>query len=122
MPAPAASAFCQRHLRLGDSLLAVDAGFDQGAGQIQRLPVCFDRSVIQVLQGILSAQFEVIYREIGLLGQTFVLEVRGADLRGILIFANRVADASPEVRLPGDIERQRNLVTLGLAGRRRSRR
>ena len=76
-----------------------------------------DGAVVEVLQRILPAQFEVIFGQVRLLGEPLVFEVRGADLRGVLILANGVADAAPEVRLPRDIERQRECGEAAVANR-----
>ena len=62
MPMPAASAFSQRDLRLRDRLRAVDAGFDQGARQLERFSIGLDGAVVKILQRVLPAQFEIDIR------------------------------------------------------------
>ena len=56
---------------------------------------------------ILAANFEKIFGQAGLLGQTLVLEIGRADLGSILGLAHGVADLTPEVGFPGCFERQR---------------
>ena len=56
------------------------------------------------MQGVLAAQFKEIDGEVGLLGEAFVFEIAGADLGGELILADGVADAAPEIGLPGDVK------------------
>ena len=96
----------ERDLGLGNGLRTVDASIDEGLGEFERFPVGLDGAVIQVLQRVLTAQFEVVDGEVGLLGETLVFKVGGAYLRGVLVFVDRAADTAPEVRLPGDIEGQ----------------
>ncbi len=85
----------ERHFRLNHGLLVVDAGFKQSARQFQRLSISLDGAVIQILQCILPAELEVIRREVGLLRETLVFEIRCAHLGGVLILADRVTDAAP---------------------------
>ena len=85
----------ERYLCLSDGLRAVDPGFHQSARQLERLPVGLDGAVIQILERILPAEFEVILRQGGLFRQALVFEVRGAHLGGVPEFADRVADAAP---------------------------
>ncbi len=96
----------QGHLGLGGGLGAVDAGFDEGLGELKSLAVGFDGLVVDVLEGILPAELEVELGQAGLLGEALVFEIGGGDLGGVLVFADLVADAAPEIRLPGDVERE----------------
>ena len=52
----------QRYFGLGNILGAVDAGIDEGSGEFEGFAVGLDGAVVQVLQRILPAQFEVIDR------------------------------------------------------------
>src|ERR1700691_60431 len=85
------------HLVPRDGLMVVDSGFIESAGKVERLPIGLDGAVIQILQCILAARFEEILREIGLLRETLVFEIRGAYLGGVSILANRGSDAAPYV-------------------------
>jgi hypothetical protein len=108
----------QRHFRLGHSLFAADAGVGLGAGQVQRLPVGFDGAIEDSLQRVLPAELEEELGEVGLLREALVFQVRGAHLGGVLVLAHRVADAAPQIRFPGHVDGQGELVDGGAAAGR----
>src|SRR5690348_6837671 len=61
---------------------------------------------------VLPANFEIVLRETGLLNELLIRKVGGAHLRRIGIFANRVSDTPPDIRLPRHIERETELVAI----------
>ena len=92
----------------GNRRRRIDAGFNQTAREVERVFIGLDDSVVEILQGILPAQLEIIFGEIGLFREALVFEIGGADLGGVLSLVNGIADAAPEIRLPGNVERQGN--------------
>ncbi len=110
--------FCvaEGDLGFGGSFRAVDTGFYEGAGEFERLAVGRDGFVVEVLEGILATELEVVFGEKSLLGEAFVFKVGGGDLGGVLILADGVADASPEVGLPGDVEGEAEVGEGATAG------
>ena len=94
-------------LRLSDSLIRIDSGLVQNPGQPERFLIGRDGGVQQLLQGILSAELEIVGSHLRVHGQPDIFEVGSACLRVVDVAANVVANAAPQVRHPGRIEGKR---------------
>ena len=71
-----------------------------GAREVKGLLIGGNRRVQDLLEGILPAELEEEGRQAGLLGETFVFKVGGADLGRVLCLAHGIAYLAPEIGLP----------------------
>src|ERR1043166_1768536 len=97
----------QLGFRLRDVFIRHDAGLKTNARELELLLISLDRRVKQTLLSIERAKLVVIKRELSLDAQTHVLQIGGAGLCLGSARDDGVADASPEVRLPRGVKRQR---------------
>ena len=83
-----------------------DAGLILRLGQFEFLLVGRHGIVKELLQLILSANFEKEICQGCLLRQPFVFQIGRADLSRVPSLAHRITDLAPQVGLPGRFERQ----------------
>jgi hypothetical protein len=94
-------------LRFHHGDLIADARVVLCLRQIQGLLIGGDRFGVKLDQSVLSAYLEKVFGKVGLFGEPLVLQIRTADLGGILRIADFIADSAKEIRRPGNIQRQR---------------
>ena len=70
---------------------------------VQSLLVGFNGLVIEGLQRVLAANFEEGDGQVSLFGEALVLQIGGAELCGLLLLVDRIANLTPEIRLPRNI-------------------
>ncbi len=87
-------------LRFSDRLLRIDASPAAHLCEHEIFLIRHNGLVVKVDQGILASQLEVVLRKVCLLTQPLVSEIGSTYLRGIRILPDRVANASPDIRLP----------------------
>ena len=79
-------------------------------GQLERFPERKNGLVEELFLCILSSQLEVEHRELPMQRQARVLDVRGSGDRLVGAGGHLIADAAPQVRLPGRAEGHLELV------------
>ena len=101
-------------LRFDDGDLVGDAGLVLRFVVIEGLFVGDDRIIEDLLQGILPAELKIEHREAGLLAETFVFQIRGAQLGVEAGHPHRFGHLSPEIGFPGNIQSSRDELVLRL--------
>ena len=105
----------QRSPRGDHGIVIVDARVIERLRQIKKLLIGGDSFLQNLFQSILPANLEIILRQAGLFRKPLDFQIGGADLRGILLLANLIANLAPEIRRPGNIDRERH-DSAGLPG------
>ena len=100
----------QRHVGLSGN-----SAREPGLGQRQVLLVLLHRVVEQPLLGVQAAQFKVIRRQLRAQAQIDIRQVSSCGLRSRPLRFHRSADVAPEIRLPGNLPLEEQVVVGGLA-------
>src|SRR5579862_6782432 len=89
---------------LGDGFLIVDASFEKGFGQVERVLIGLDGFVEQLFLRVLRTEIEIVDGDFGLRGETDVLQIGGGSLRGVVVGVDLIAEFASEVDLIGGVK------------------
>ena len=90
-----------------DVQLGINARLVEGRCQVERTAIGLDRVIKELDQFVLDPQFEIIHRQIALLGQLHVFQRGRAGLGVKRIGADRVANRAPQIGFPCGVHGQR---------------
>ena len=97
----------QLQLSLRYRFIAAYSGSIHIDRKFERLLVGSHGGIKELLQRILRAKLIIVGSELSLRGQPHVLKIGDAGLRGKCVGLHCVSNASPQIGLPGGIERKR---------------